>query len=57
MIRFCFLDKRTNSTNECLEISLGTKLKTFPKQPSLKASNNEKKREKKECVASQKKKM
>jgi hypothetical protein len=31
MIRF-FSDKRTNNTKECLEISLGTKLKLCPKQ-------------------------
>jgi hypothetical protein len=35
MIRF-FSDKRTNSTNECLEIFLGTKLKIFPKNPFYK---------------------
>ena len=58
MITFFFSDKRTNSTNESLEISLGTKLKIYPKQPSLQAASNEKKKEKKrEGAASQKKKI
>jgi hypothetical protein len=48
-----FSDKRTNSTNESLEISLGTKLKIYPKQPSLQAASNEKKKGKKEGGSSQ----
>jgi hypothetical protein len=50
MIRF-FSDKRTNSTNECLEIFLGTKLKICPKNPFYKLPAM-KKKGKKEGVCS-----
>jgi hypothetical protein len=57
MIRF-FSDKRTNSTNECLEIFLGTKLKICPKNPFYKLPAMKKKRKKnRECAAGQEKKM
>jgi len=46
-----YINIRTNSTNECLKILLGTKLKTCQNNSAYKLPAVQKKKKKRECAA------